>query len=685
MAVVFQNIGPYAIEREIGHGMSTVLLATDTRSQRRVALKLVRIGTDRDTQDVVDAERLGARLQEQFCKGNAYVPEVYEYGTEGGYFYIAMEYLDGQDLSEVLTRGALVPSRAVGIAIQLCDFLDSAHRFETTIDGKERQSLLHGDLKPTNIRLLPGDHVKVLDFGIAKALSLTRKVTRNDFGSVPYMSPERLDSIEMDAHADFWAVGVLLYEMVKGEKPFQAPESHLLKDRIRSRRPPASVEDRCPIALQAIVAKLLAPAAADRYPAASAIRADLEAFAAARLTEAEREGWPARAYDEPATHRTHRPVDQEATRRSAASLGPTTKAGVLTPVAAAAGAALAAANAVAAAAKPGNVPPSAPASGTAMPATPVAPTVTAVAARPKRKRFRRFARAALFLWAIFVVAHEIWVAAAAQELSNAVAHQDLDSIGSAWARYETLRSGSLNIAVGGLERALVRQTRTLTDRVIGSYHDAAPAAREPQWLLARDALTHAVRARPGDEALRAALRFCEGHLHEINGEARKVERRTTDAQREFSNAVTAFREAAELRPNWPDPFLGLMRTFIYGMEDVDRGADALKQAEGLGYTPGSRETAQLADGFRVRAESFVRTARRRRGQPEELEALTRGAEAYRQALDLYNKIPDFGDTPRHIANAQRGLAQIEQRMSELAQPPVPSATPLPPAEVRPWA
>src|SRR5207247_5228982 len=97
-------------------------------------------------------------------------------------------------LSEVITGGPLPPERAVGIAIQLCDFLEAAHGFEATIDGRNLRSLLHGDLKPRNIRVLTDDQIKILDFGIAKALSLSRKVTRNDFGSVASLSPERLES-----------------------------------------------------------------------------------------------------------------------------------------------------------------------------------------------------------------------------------------------------------------------------------------------------------------------------------------------------------------------------------------------------------------------------------------------------------------------------------------------------------
>ena len=74
-------------------------------------------------------------------------------------------------------------------------------------------------------------------------------------------------------------------------------------------------------------------------------------------------------------------------------------------------------------------------------------------------------------------------------------------------------------------------------------------------------------------------------------------------------AVAAFREAAELRPDWPDPFLGLMRTFVYGLEDVERGADALKQAQRHGHTPNEREIAQVGDGYRLRGNALVRNAR----------------------------------------------------------------------------
>jgi hypothetical protein len=139
-----------------------------------------------------------------------------------------------------------------------------------------------------------------------------------------------------------------------------------------------------------------------------------------------------------------------------------------------------------------------------------------------------------------------------------------------------------------------------------------------------------------------------------------------EAKHEFTVAVSAFREAAELRPTWPDPFLGLMRTFIYGLEDVDRGADALKQAQRLGYTAGARETVQLADGYRSRAMAFARMARRLSGTAVEREYLARSARAYRQAIDLYSRALGFAEAPRSLRAAQRGLEQVEQRHGEVS-------------------
>ena len=132
MTTVFKQVGPYQIIRQIGHGgMAVVFLATDTRADRQVALKLVQRGTDRETREIVEAEQFGAELQKRFGERGAHVPAVYEYGVDedSGYFYVAMEYLDGQNLSEVIAQGAVEPENAATIAAELARFLEDAHTF----------------------------------------------------------------------------------------------------------------------------------------------------------------------------------------------------------------------------------------------------------------------------------------------------------------------------------------------------------------------------------------------------------------------------------------------------------------------------------------------------------------------------------------------------------------------------
>jgi hypothetical protein len=636
MSVVFQHVGPYDIQHEIGRGgMATVFLAIDGRTNQRVALKLVPAGRDREAQEILDAEHWGARLQAEFSRTSRHVPAVFEHGTEGPYFYIAMEYLEGRNLSEVMAGGPLVPVRAVGIAAQLCEFLEAAHGFHTTLDGRDLRSLLHGDLKPRNIRVLADDEVKVLDFGIAKALSLSRKVTRNDFGSIAYLSPERLESGEIDEHADLWAVGVLLYEMLSGVQPFEAPDTRRLEQRIRSRRAPRPLDERCPPGLQAVIAKLLASSQADRYGSAGAVRADLQAFASGNQTQAESEGWPRALDDELPTRRTIPPpvVDEDATRRT---LPPPEK--------------------------------TVPLAEAAIPATAAAAAAAVVAARKPAPK-RRFVRHALLVSALVLGGNELWVGTLAEQLTGVVPHQELDTIDDLWAQYDALAGRSLNMGLAGLEHALLRQTQLLTDRVAENYKSPTPTVREAQWQMSRATLARAVSLRPDNARLRASLRYADGHISRINGEARKARRQLGDAQVQFGNAVTAFREAAEFRPNWPDPFLGLMRTFIYGLDDVERGANALKEAQRLGFTPGNREHALLADSYRARADSLARMARQQSGTEREREYLTRAAEAYRHSIDVYAGMVGVVSAERNMQAAQRSLDRIERRLEDLSRPP----------------
>ena len=642
----FRQIGPYEIQHPIGRGgMGHVFLARDTRpGGPTVALKIVPDGPDADTRDAAAAEQRGADLQRIFLDSSPYVPRVFDVDRADGYLYIAMEYVEGEDLSVIIRRGPIDPQRAAAIAVQLCHFLEEIDRLESRTDGASPLTLLHNDLKPTNIRVTPADRVKVLDFGAAKPLSMSRSATRNDFYSTPYLSPECLETGQRDRQADAWALGVILFEMVAGRPAFRADSTRRVEALILSRTAPEAPADT-PTPLQAIIARLLAPTPRDRYESPAAIREDLERFLAGRRTIAEEQGWPASAEapagkpravdDEPPTRR----IQQDA---AAADEPPTRRA----PDPAA----------------PNMIVPPIP----ALPAKAQEPP-TRVNVRGKVRRWRRRILAVLFLAMFASMANESCLGGKAERLAATVRSQEFAGLPGLWQEHDALvrRSWFRGAGARPLREALVDHTQVLADRVVDSYRMSSSTVWSKQWSTAAGALLRASIADPGDEELRGTLRYVEGHLRRIDGETRKREGQTAQAEREFARAVTAFREAARLRRHWPDPFLGLARTFIYGVEDIDRGADAMQQAQRLGHTLGPREAAQLAYGYGVRGGVHEHTASKLEGMEQEREYLTRARNDYRKALELYTDIATFGDVPGRMRVMQRRLDRVEKKLDEL--------------------
>jgi serine/threonine protein kinase len=642
VTTVFRDVGAYRIIREIGHGgMATVFLAEDTRHSREVALKLVSMAADREGREVLEAERWGTKLQGRLAEACGLVPRVYEDGDQPPYYFIAMEYVHGENLSDVIARGPVPPVEAIRITSELSRFLETAHGFRTTIDGREFWSLVHGDLKPRNVRLAETRDIKVLDFGIAKALSLSRKVTRNDFGSMPYLSPERLESTEVDARADLWALGVILYELLGGTPPFQAVDTRRLEQQIRAGYPRRPLPASCPVQMQAIVARLLAPDPSDRYESAGAVLSDLQLVDQGKTPIALIGGFPGRL-DEAPTRRTQRTGedDSERTRRTANPAATTQTTAAPTEIVA-----------------PAPPPPVPPPASTRAPAK----------AKPVARR-RRPVRTLLLIIAVALVWNEMTVGFRANRLAATAATSDLDSMADVWAQYEELsRDSHLRFGVENLERTLASRVETLSEQVMANYRGTLPV-RERQWRTAQQNLQRALELTPRSRMLRASLRYCEGHLHRIDGEAEKARRHPTTANQHFTAAVSAFREAAELRRDWPDPFLGLARVFIYGLDDIDRGADAIKEAQKLGYTTGDRETAQLADGYRTRGDTLWQTARSYLDMPQEPEYLQRASDAYKQAQELYERIPGYPGVAASLRRIVRTLEQIDERVAERAIP-----------------
>jgi hypothetical protein len=296
----------------------------------------------------------------------------------------------------------------------------------------------------------------------------------------------------------------------------------------------------------------------------------------------------------------------------------------------------------------------------------VADRVPAPPARPKRARSLPSLRDVLLLAALVLVGNEVAVGFSARRLAATASTRDLEGIGTLWDDYGRLSGRSfLRVGIVGLERSLRARVLELSERVIANYRSPLPTVRERQWQAARLDLQQALTLAPESSRLKADLRYCEGHLHRIDGEAAKARNQRAAASQHFADAVGAFREAAELRPEWPDPFLGLARTFIYGLEDTDRAADAIKQAQQRGYTIGDRETAQLGDGYRTRGESLRQTARQLMHLPQEAEYLQRAIAAYREALAQYEKVPGFPGVATSLRRVHGAVDAAQNRISEL--------------------
>ena len=274
------RIGRYEIVRRLGKSMTEVYLAIDTEAGRKVALKLIPVDGDAVSSLVLEAERRGAAIQQELHRVDERMVEIYEYGDLDGYFFVAMQFVEGRSLADVLaSEQVLDPARATVIALEICEQLTKLHGWEAAV--------VHGDIKPSNIHVGQNDTVRLLDFGIAKTLRADCGATTHQFGSPGYCSPERLARSQVDQQSDLWALGATLYEMLAGVPPYQAEDTGKLETLIRSGRPPRALSPTCPAGLRAIVSKALAPEPARRYRSAQAFQADLQAYLEHRPTAAE--------------------------------------------------------------------------------------------------------------------------------------------------------------------------------------------------------------------------------------------------------------------------------------------------------------------------------------------------------------------------------------------------------------
>jgi len=260
-------LGHYRIIREIARSNDVVYEAIDTRINRRVAIKELMMPPG--ATDAVRQDRIARFLREARAAGSLTHPNIvtiYETEQENGRYFIVMEYLEGDNLRQKMDReGPLPPDEAVRIATQVLDGLAHAHS----------KGVIHRDIKPENIHILPTGLVKITDFGIAR-LKYEPNLTMDGqiFGTPSYMSPEQVQGGAIDERSDLFSVGVILYEMLAGYKPFQGDSVITITYNIVHTEPPSP--PNIPAPLEWVIRKALRKNPAERFNSALEMKQALE-------------------------------------------------------------------------------------------------------------------------------------------------------------------------------------------------------------------------------------------------------------------------------------------------------------------------------------------------------------------------------------------------------------------------
>ena len=264
-----EKIGRYQILERVGKGgMGVLYRGVDPVLDREVAIKVMLVDLSDDTEQMrprfYREAQAAARLQ------HPNIVTIFEFAEDHNMPYIVMEFLRGTPLDARLASPIpLTLDDKLNVVAQLCSALNYAHA----------QGIVHRDIKPANIFVLPDGSVKLLDFGVAKLTSSTLTRQGDVLGSVSYMSPEQLSgSDSIDGRSDIFSVGVMLYEMLGGRKPFKGDSPTTTIVQILRETPPAldSLVAGLPTQLIAVVAKALAKDPSDRYANAGELARDLQ-------------------------------------------------------------------------------------------------------------------------------------------------------------------------------------------------------------------------------------------------------------------------------------------------------------------------------------------------------------------------------------------------------------------------
>ena len=590
-----------------------------TPRQMQMALKQVRrVGG----QDRLEAEKAGAVFHEQFAKRYpGMAPEVFAHGeAPDGDYYIAMAFVHGESLENVIRRGPVPPRAAAELTLAIAEILHRLHTFRA--DGQsDPKAIVHSDLKPANVVVLADGSVRLVDFGITK--QPTNAATANVFVSHAYASPERLEDGKVHPNEDAWALGVMLFEIVAGTHPwerFRAGGELSLAAAIRKREAPGPLPYSRRSPLDVIIWKMLQPQLHHRYESVVKVIEDLRAFLGDRETVAARE---LRSRD----IRT-RPVTRG--RAPAAAIPPTLP---FNPAGMTAGVATLVRNPLA--------------------------TVQRIALPGPGVLLR--ALATIVVLALLLVEGISWIRVELLRPNLAT----LDAADVPWLRAQLQAARrwtpfDLGVRLRFAEPVAARMI-ALSDPPILDFRSETPVMREARWTQAAAALDVALIAAPGDRKLRAKARYVEGHRLRIGAQGKTFAAR----QEMLRSAVRVFEESARLDDTSPDPYLGLARIHAWEMWDFDALQRDIEQAEARGYRAGRRERTQIGDGFMRRADTARRAADLVSGD-ERIRLLQQALSDYRNCVGKHAGIGDFYNSIRNLGYCQRHVEGLEDLLGGLA-------------------
>jgi serine/threonine-protein kinase len=262
--------GRYRIQRKLGAGgMADVYLAEDQELGRRVAIKILNARHGNDDQFI---ERFRREAKNAAALNHPNIVSIYDRGEAEDTYYIAMEFLDGRTLKELIVgRGAAPINVAIEYARQILSALRFAHR----------HGIVHRDIKPHNVLVDGEGRVKVTDFGIARAGTSQMTETGSIVGTAQYLSPEQARGGEVDPRSDLYSLGIVLYELLTGKTPFdgETPVEIAMKHLSTAPKPPSKLRSDIPPELDMVVLRALAKNPDDRYQSADEMEADLERVA----------------------------------------------------------------------------------------------------------------------------------------------------------------------------------------------------------------------------------------------------------------------------------------------------------------------------------------------------------------------------------------------------------------------